>query len=263
MSKKDLASRQQLYAIADEIISSDAPVAYRFRADLLKVNTELAALKPAQRADSERMIRQFLKRHQNTTLAPLATVYAHGMAEKAGQTKLASELLELLEGTYLKDENVRAHLRKIGRSPFVGQPFVARLTRLDGSKLTLPDDLKGKIVIIDFWAVWCEPCRQAMPELKRLYEKYKDHGLEIVGISLDTEKSAVAKYVQEAQLPWIHTFTGGSWRDATVERYDVRAIPSVWLITRDGKVYSDTAYGKLGYLVPKLIVAPKPTKKGK
>ena len=98
---------------------------------------------------------------------------------------------------------------------------------------------------------------------RHLYEKYKDHGLEIVGISLDTEKSTVAKYVQEAQLPWIHTFSGGGWRDATVGRYHVRAIPSVWLITRDGKVYSDNARGKLGYLVPKLIVAPEPTKKGK
>ncbi len=76
------------------------------------------------------------------------------------------------------------------------------LTTLDGQTITR-DGLKGKVVLLDFWATWCPPCRAAIPHLVKLYNEYKDEGLVVVGISLDKgEKKDVVDFVERNQIPY-------------------------------------------------------------
>jgi peroxiredoxin len=94
--------------------------------------------------------------------------------------------------------------------------------------------LKGKVVLLDFWATWCPPCREEIPNLKAYYAEFKNQGFEIVGISLDKDREALDKYLAEQGINWLITFSGLEWKDETATLYGVNSIPSTWLIDRQG-----------------------------
>jgi peroxiredoxin len=103
---------------------------------------------------------------------------------------------------------------------------------LTGSPLRLAD-FKGKVVLLNFWATWCPPCKEEMPSMERLYRRYKEHGFTIVAISIDTNTAAVAPFVKRFKL----TFPIGLDPKTTVaNQYSVRALPATFLIDRRGTV---------------------------
>lgn len=95
---------------------------------------------------------------------------------------------------------------------------------------------KGKYVLIDFWASWCGPCRREMPNVKALYEKYKDKGFDIVGLSLDNDKAAWTASIEKLGLPWHHLSDLKGWQSLAATTYGVNSIPATLLIGPDGKV---------------------------
>ena len=106
------------------------------------------------------------------------------------------------------------------------------LTTLDESRLTL-EDLRGKVVLLDFWATWCGPCRQATPGLTRLYKKYQDRPFVIVGVSIDTEQSPWRKYIKDHAMEWPQYFDRNY---AITKLFGVRPIPTYVLIDHEGIV---------------------------
>ena len=76
-----------------------------------------------------------------------------------------------------------------------------RLPNPEGDTLSL-SDFRGKVLLVDFWASWCGPCRRENPHVKKLYEKYKDQGFEILGVSLDRTKSSWVAAIEKDGLPW-------------------------------------------------------------
>lgn len=96
------------------------------------------------------------------------------------------------------------------------------------------DSLMGKVVLIDFWATWCPPCRDEIPNLKAYYEEFKSRGFEIVGISLDSDRSALDNYLAEQGISWKICFSGNGWKDETAALYGVNSIPSTWLVDKKG-----------------------------
>lgn len=106
------------------------------------------------------------------------------------------------------------------------------VTTLDESRLTL-EELRGKVVLLDFWATWCGPCVKATPGLTRLYTKYKDRPFVIVGVSLDTEQSPWRKYIKDHAMEWPQYFD----RNYAITRlFRVRPIPTYVLIDHEGIV---------------------------
>lgn len=96
--------------------------------------------------------------------------------------------------------------------------------------------MKNKVVLIDFWATWCGPCRKALPEMKELHEKYASKGLEIVGISADRNKETLENFIKKEEMGWRQIFEGGSSDQPSYNKYGVNGIPHVFLIGKKGKI---------------------------
>jgi len=93
---------------------------------------------------------------------------------------------------------------------------------------------RGKTVLVLFWATWCGPCRQEMPQIKALDERLSDRGFEVVGVSLDGNQEALAKYLEENAINWTN-LVGKEVRDIT-KKYSIRAVPTMILVDREGNV---------------------------
>jgi peroxiredoxin len=110
---------------------------------------------------------------------------------------------------------------------------------------------RGKVVLVDFWATWCDSCREEMPQLKDYYNEFKEKGFEIIGISLDSSEKKLKEYIRENNLAWKFSFSGNVWKDKTVLQYGVNSIPSYWLIDKNGILRS---FGLKGEKLHRAIV---------
>lgn len=97
-------------------------------------------------------------------------------------------------------------------------------------------DLRGKVVLIDFWASWCGPCRRDNPHVVKMYEKYKDKGFDILGVSLDSSKDRWLGAIEQDGLVWNHISDLKKWQSEYARLYGVRSIPHTVLLDKDGKI---------------------------
>jgi len=117
-------------------------------------------------------------------------------------------------------------------------------------------ELRGKVVLIDFWASWCRPCRMENPNVKRVYDKFHNKGFEILGVSLDRAQEAWTAAIQQDGLPWKHVSDLGFWNNAAAQEYGVSSIPFTVLVDREGKIIDkglrgDQLEGRLAELLGK------------
>jgi peroxiredoxin len=103
--------------------------------------------------------------------------------------------------------------------------------------------LRGKYVLIDFWASWCGPCRMENPNVVKMYNKYKDKGFAIYGVSLDKDMNAWTAAIKKDGLSWTHGSDLKYWNSAAAQLYGVSAIPATYLLDKDGKVIAKNLRG--------------------
>lgn len=119
----------------------------------------------------------------------------------------------------------------------------------EGETISL-SSLRGKVVLIDFWASWCGPCRKENPNVVRLYNQYKDKGFEILGVSLDRTKGRWEQAIADDNLTWLHISDLKGWRSKYAQQYGVSSIPQTVLLDADGNIIARNLRG--GALAAKL-----------
>lgn len=112
-----------------------------------------------------------------------------------------------------------------------------------GTEISLAQ-FRGKVVYLDFWASWCGPCRVQMPEMKQIWEKYRDKDFVILGISLDENQNDWKTYIRNESLSWYHMYDGlPATSGGPTAKFDVREIPRTYLIDKQGVVVAKNLRG--------------------
>ncbi len=112
----------------------------------------------------------------------------------------------------------------------------------NGDLLAL-NDVKGKLTLIDFWAAWCKPCRMENPNVVAVYNKYKDKGLSVVGVSLDKSKEDWLKAIEADGLEWNHISNIQYFQDPIAKLYNINAIPAAFLLDENGVIVAKDLRG--------------------
>lgn len=117
------------------------------------------------------------------------------------------------------------------------------LPNVEGKLVSL-QSLKGKVVILDFWASWCGPCKPANVELKKLYKKYKAKGLEIYSVSIDDDEDRWKAAIKKQGLNWLQVISPGGWASVAANAWGVEAIPANFIIDKNGVIRAIELSGK-------------------
>jgi len=228
------AQEKDLRAITDD---EGAPANIRADAGLVLLQIASAKFDEARSEETARTlasaINKFLETHPDDARAPLLRL-TEAQAMEIFDPQRARTLYA--EAATNEDEQIA----QAGKDGLVvmdlrGKPLELSFTAVDGRKVDLAD-LRGKVVIVDFWATWCPPCVEEAPALVEIYEKFKDQGFAVVGISLDKEKAALESFITETKMTWPQFFDGKGWDNELAKRFNIQSVPTMWLLDREGKL---------------------------
>lgn len=113
---------------------------------------------------------------------------------------------------------------------------------LNGSPLSA-SAARGKILLVDFWATWCPPCRGEMPNVVAVYQKYHASGFDIIGVSLDQDRNSLTSFAATQGLAWPQYFDGQGWDNKLAKKYGVQSIPTNFLLDRNGIILGESLRG--------------------
>ena len=183
------------------------------------------------------------------------------VAEKKGDpTAARAELLARIQ----KAAKISAEKKAVSLLA-VDKPATAfKAKTTEGVAIDFPASFKGKIVLLDFWAIWCGPCIGELPNLTAAYQKFHKQGFEILGISLDRagDEKKLADFTKAKNMPWPQVFDGKYWQAEVGQLYGVRSIPTAYLVDGDtGMVIANS--GLRGAQLEKTIEAALAKKSGK
>ena len=198
--------------------------------------------------------KNFIREHPKSAVSPLIALmqFAQEMSAHDIDTLVAFFDPSIKASIYVTDLKKLADKMRITDVGVTAPDFT--LNTPEGTPLAL-SSLRGKIVLIDFWASWCTPCRKENPNVVAIYNQFKDKGFDIIGVSLDREKGAWEKAIADDKLTWHHVSDLKFWQNEAAVKYGVQSIPCTLLLDKDGKIIAKNLRGeelakKLAQLLP-------------
>jgi thiol-disulfide isomerase/thioredoxin len=244
------AARAKRYALAKELYTSHP----RFPRARTVMHSELVnAISAGQTAKAIADIEQFVNDHPKSDIGA-SVLLALGRDTEDKEKRVA--IFRRIVAEYPPTQNTKKAEGCIRREEGVGKPFELTFTDAITDQLISIKNLRGKVVVIDFWATWCAPCVADMPKLKKLYEQYKDQGVEFIGVSLDRPGEGLnllKTFVKENGIAWPQYYQGNWWASEFSTSWGIERFPSTFIVDAEGNLYSTEAYGRLDKLIPELI----------
>lgn len=247
----------QLQATVEEIKKNtpDSPAAAMGTAYLIIIKDFGGDLPPAEVLAK---LEEFQKEYPKSPLGAQLYTYYADQQFAYGDIQQAIDVCEAGLKAYSEDPQAKERLEGSiaelkAKGEMLGKPMAIAGPTLEGTEFNI-ESLKGKVVLVDFWATWCGPCVAEMPNVQKVYEKLHDKGFEVVGISLDNDESELRDFVKEKDIPWTQIFfkegAGQGWSNPLAKKYDVQGIPATYVLDRDGRV---VAIGARGEMLEKII----------
>lgn len=174
--------------------------------------------------------------HLKNCKEPLAMVFGVEFMQIKPDGETAAKIIKAISG--IKNEIVQTAKMRLESETKTAVGSLApdiQLADTSGKTISL-SSLKGKIVLIDFWASWCRPCRMENPNVVKMYERFKNKGFEIYGVSLDQNMNPWKKAIFDDRITWVQVSDLKGWSSSAAQLYSVTSIPQTVLIDRDGKI---------------------------
>lgn len=182
------------------------------------------------------------------------------VAARISQPEEKTALFKRIMEQYPDSNEAKAAKGEMRKAEGLGKPFELTFTdAISGKELSVQRDLKGKVIVVDFWATWCGPCVAEMPKMKKLYSEFKDQGVEFIGVSLDQSEekgkglTKLKEFVAKNEIAWPQYYQGNYWQSEFSSSWGINSIPAIFVIDAEGKLHSTNARGKLEQLLPELI----------
>jgi len=188
-------------------------------------------------------VRNFIREHPKSTVSPLIALMQFSQELTPHNIDTLVKFLDpsIQSSIYIADLKKMADRMRITDVGAQAPDFT--LNTPEGKALSL-SSLRGKVVLIDFWASWCQPCRHENPNVVAVYNKYKDKGFDILGVSLDKDKDAWIKAIADDHLTWKHVSDLKYWESEAAVKYGIQSIPSSVLLDKDGKIIAKNLLGE-------------------
>jgi thiol-disulfide isomerase/thioredoxin len=164
---------------------------------------------------------------------------------------------------YPDAREARSASAKVYQYERIGRPFELAFEEATSGEPVDMSQLRGKVVVIDFWATWCGPCIAEMPHMKKLYAAYKDKGVEFIGVSLDAPRNEenperdglnlLRNWVKDNNVTWPQYYQGNGWQSEFSSGWKINSIPAIFLVDQQGRLHTPNARGKLDDLIPELL----------